>query len=103
MGSPTLAMHSLVACHEVVQRDMDVTGLGFAHGETPFEDLPARLAHARELPWLPAAVCGTGDRFETGRPQVACDVVDMEAYALAAASAISCRSASPPPGAAPRT
>jgi adenosylhomocysteine nucleosidase len=83
VGSPTLPTHSVVACHAFVQRDMDVTGLGFAHGETPFEDVPARLEVEARLPWLPQVVCGTGDRFETGPPLVPCDVVDMEAYALA--------------------
>jgi adenosylhomocysteine nucleosidase len=35
------------------------------------------------FPDLPQGVCGSGDRFETGRPAVACEVIDMEAYALA--------------------
>ena len=32
---------------------------------------------------LPAAVCGTGDFIETAKPLVPCDVMDMEAYAMA--------------------
>lgn len=82
-GSPSLPAGSIVACHRFVQRDMDVSGLGFALGTTPFEDVPAVLEFARLFPSLPAGVCGTGDRFETGRPVVECDVIDMEAYALA--------------------
>jgi adenosylhomocysteine nucleosidase len=82
-GSPTLLAGSLVACHRFVQRDMDVSGLGFAIGTTPFEDVPAMLEFPRLFPELPDGVCGTGDRFETGKPVVDCDVIDMEAYALA--------------------
>jgi adenosylhomocysteine nucleosidase len=82
-GSPTLPSGAVVACRRFVQRDMDVSGLGFALGTTPFEDVPATLEVAAMLPDLPHGVCGTGDRFETGKPVVACDVIDMEAYALA--------------------
>ena len=35
------------------------------------------------FPELPAGVCGTADSFETCAPALPCDVVDMEAYALA--------------------
>lgn len=83
VGSPTLSAGSVVACRRFVQRDMDVSGLGFELGTTPFEDVPAALEFAAMFPDLPHSVCGTGDRFETGKPLVACDVIDMEAYALA--------------------
>jgi len=82
-GSRTFATGSVVACRQFVQRDMDVTGLGFALGETPFESLPATLAFPAVFTDLPEGVCGTGDRFETGAAGLACDVIDMEAYALA--------------------
>jgi|SRR6188768_2314587 len=84
-GSRTFATGSVIACREFVQRDMDVTGLGFALGETPFEALPATLSFAPVFRGLPEGVCGTGDRFETGAAGLACDVIDMEAYALAKA------------------
>jgi adenosylhomocysteine nucleosidase len=84
-GSRTFATGSVVACREFVQRDMDVTGLGFALGETPFESLPAKLSFPSVFSGLPEGVCGTGDRFETGAAGLACDVIDMEAYALAKA------------------
>src|SRR3954453_16652839 len=64
---------------------MDVTGLGFALGETPFEALPPTLSFPVVFQHLPEGVCGTGDRFETGAAGLACDVIDMEAYALAKA------------------
>ena len=66
-----------------VQRDMDVSGLGFAVGTTPFEEVPAVLEFPVMFPELSDGICGTGDRFETGKPLVECDVIDMEAYALA--------------------
>jgi adenosylhomocysteine nucleosidase len=85
-GSPTLPTHSLVACNRFVQRDMDVSGLGFAPGVTPYEDeVPAELPFPPVFATLEQVVCGSGDRFETGAPRVACDVIDMEAYALAKA------------------
>jgi adenosylhomocysteine nucleosidase len=84
-GSRTLATGSVIACRQFVQRDMDVTGLGFALGETPFEAQPATLAFPAVFKGLPEGVCGTGDRFETGAAGLACDVIDMEAYALAKA------------------
>jgi len=83
VGSSKLAAGSVVACRRFVQRDMDVSGLGFSLGTTPFEDVPAELEFAPLFPELPEGVCGTGDRFETGKPLVDCDVIDMEAYALA--------------------
>ncbi len=83
VGSTKLSAGSLVGCRKFVQRDMDLSGLGFQLGVTPFEEAPATLEFPYLFPELPEAVCGTGDRFETGKPLVDCDVVDMEAYALA--------------------
>jgi adenosylhomocysteine nucleosidase len=84
-GSRNLPTRSVVGCRRFVQRDMDVTGLGFALGETPFETTPVTLEFPAVFAHLPEGVCGTGDRFETGEIPVACDVIDMEAYALAKA------------------
>jgi len=89
VGSPKLVAGSVVACRKFVQRDIDLSGLGFALGVTPFEEVPARLEFPRLFPELPEAVCGTGDRFETERAATSSnssldyDVVDMEGYALA--------------------
>lgn len=82
-GSPRFKTHDLVECTKFVQRDMDVSALGFAPGTTPFDEHPPMIEMLKRLPHLPEGICGTGDSFETGRPRVACDVVDMEAYALA--------------------
>ena len=87
-GSRHHAAGKLLACHEFVQRDMDVRGLGFERGSTPFDELPARLSFAPVFTDLPAAVCGTGDSFATADSEVACEVLDMEAYALARVCAL---------------
>jgi adenosylhomocysteine nucleosidase len=83
VGSRRFETGALVACHRFVQRDMDVTGLGFAKGETPFESIPAELTFPVVFEELPSGVCGSGDRFEALDEHLPWDVVDMEAYALA--------------------
>jgi adenosylhomocysteine nucleosidase len=84
-GSATLPTQALVACRRFVDRDMDVGALGFAPGVTPFDELPPVLEFAPAFPDLPEAVCGSGDSFATAHGGFDCDVVDMEAYALAKA------------------
>lgn len=83
VGSRRLPAGSLVSCSEFVQRDMDVSGLGFDLGVTPYDSTPARLKFDPLFNALPQAVCGTGDSFATDEFTMACDVVDMEAFALA--------------------
>jgi adenosylhomocysteine nucleosidase len=82
-GSRCFAPGSLVACQEFVQRDMDVSGLGFALGITPYDEAPSALTFEPLFTHLPAAVCGSGDSFATADIEVDCAVIDMEAYALA--------------------
>jgi adenosylhomocysteine nucleosidase len=82
-GSRRHPAGTLVGCHEFVQRDMDVSGLGFALGVTPFDDAPSCLRFEPVFSQLPIAVCGTGDSFATSDVGMDCTVVDMEAYALA--------------------
>ena len=83
VGSPRLPTHALVECTRFVQRDMDVRPLGVPLGTTPYDDLPAALAVPRRWPTLPEATCGSADHFVSGHDVGDCDVVDMEAYALA--------------------
>ena len=87
-GSARQPAQMLVACRRFVDRDMDVGALGFAPGVTPFDELPATLEFPALFPGLPEAVCGSGDSFATADHGPACDVVDMEAYALAKACRI---------------
>lgn len=82
-GSRHFATGAVVACHRFVQRDMDVTGLGFSHGETPFESVPRVLTFEPSLTHLPAGLCASGDSFETRAQAGEFEVLDMEAYALA--------------------
>jgi adenosylhomocysteine nucleosidase len=82
-GSRRFSTGALVACRRFVQRDMDVTGLGFAPHQTPFEDVPLELEFPEIFPALDHGVCGSGDRFEAHERDPSFDVVDMEAYALA--------------------
>jgi adenosylhomocysteine nucleosidase len=82
-GSRCFRTGDLIACHQFVQRDMDVTPLGFAHGETPYETHPAVLETPVLFPDLTDGLCGSGDSFVTGEMAMDCQVLDMEAYALA--------------------
>jgi adenosylhomocysteine nucleosidase len=82
-GSHHHATGTLVGCHEFVQRDMDVRGLGFALGVTPFDEAPPCLRFEPVFKHLPSAVCGSGDSFATAIPDLECAVIDMEAFALA--------------------
>ena len=95
-GSRELPIGELVDCTRFIQRDMDVTGMGFYRGQTPFEnDIPIMLDF-RNKPLNPDysrehhintikrhLVCGSGDNFVDDGNNWMCDVVDMEAYALA--------------------
>jgi len=82
-GSRRHAAETLVSCHEFVQRDMDVRGLGYALGVTPYDDAPPCVRFDPVFRRLPPAVCGSGDSFATADSGLDCAVVDMEAYALA--------------------
>jgi len=82
-GSRRHPTGSLIACHAFVQRDMDVTGLGVPLGTTPFETIPTMLEFAPLMEEFTNGVCGSGDTFAISEVALACDVVDMEAYALA--------------------
>nr|BFD58607.1 5'-nucleosidase [Bdellovibrio sp. CKG001]BFD62032.1 5'-nucleosidase [Bdellovibrio sp. HM001] len=82
-GSSRFKTHDLVEVSSFVQRDMDISPLGFKVGETPFDPLPGAIDLIPYFPELSSGICGTGDAFETGTPKVACDLVDMEGYALA--------------------
>lgn len=82
-GSAKFRTHELVEVSSFVQRDMDISPLGFRVGETPFDPLPSDIELIPFFSELAKGVCGTGDSFETGAPKVPCELVDMEGYALA--------------------
>lgn len=82
-GSRSIAAHTLVAANRFAQRDMDVGGLGFPPGATPFDGTPAVIEFPSVFVHLPQVLCSTADSFATDRHAVSGDVVDMEAFALA--------------------
>ena len=82
-GSQRHPTGTLIECHAFVQRDMDVSGLGFPVGVTPFEDTPLRLQFPPMFADMAQGVCGSGDSFVMAAADAAFDVLDMEAYALA--------------------
>ncbi len=89
-GSRDLPIGELVDCTKFTQRDMDVRGLGFILGQTPFEEeVPIILDydHVEFNPIGKKLRCGTGDNFVQTNEDCAwetySDVYDMEAYALA--------------------
>ena len=85
-GSRKIKKKTLVDCTKFIQRDMDVTGLGFMRGETPFEQDPPFIIQQQNVEFNPIgrnAMCGSGDNFVEDRTQYYGEVVDMEAYALA--------------------
>ena len=84
-GSRKIKKKTLTDCTSFIQRDMDVTGLGFMRGETPFEkDIPFVIPSKCNFnPIGRNATCGSGDNFVEDRTQYYGEDVDMEAYALA--------------------
>ena len=85
-GSRKVKKKTLVDCTKFIQRDMDVTGLGFLKGQTPFENLTPMILDFDHVEFNPIgrkATCGTGDNFAEDKSQYYGEVVDMEAYALA--------------------
>ena len=85
-GSRKIKKGKLVDCTKFIQRDMDVTGLGFMRGETPFEDNPPITIETPKDVFNPIgrrATCGSGDNFVEDKTNYYGEVVDMEAYALA--------------------
>ena len=82
-----IAIGELVDCTQFIQRDMDVTGLGFMKHQTPFES-PNDMVIRCTTEFNPIGknyTCGTGDSFveniKGGDSNI--DVFDMESYALA--------------------
>ena len=85
-GSRKLLIGELVDCTKFTQRDMDVTGMGFLKGQTPFEnEVPIILDydHIQFNPIGKKLRCVTGDNFVQTDKDTYSDVFDMEAYALA--------------------
>ena len=76
-GTLNKNLSGLLCVNSFEQRDIDVTGLGFKLGETPFESLSTIKFSDKGYS------CSTGDDFVTKKPKIKTDLVDMEAYAYA--------------------
>jgi len=76
-GAVNPSVSGLVQATGFVDRDMDATPQGFKLGQTPFESEDGILLGTSIL------VCGSGDTFAVEKPKIDCDIVDMEAYAIA--------------------
>ena len=85
-GSKKVKVGSLVDCTKFIQRDMDVSGLGFEKYETPFEGDKSKkidFSTFENNPLNLLLTCATGDSFTATNGAHVGDVVDMESYALA--------------------
>ena len=87
-GSLDKTISGLVAVDKVYQRDMDVRGLGFELGITPFEDNASEIklsvdSNLNKNDMVPMASCSTGDNFVSSFPELVSQIVDMELYAIA--------------------
>jgi len=82
-GSQVFETGSLVCCDRFVQRDIDVSPLGFEKYETPYSNRKIIFQYGQTVDFLPAGICGTGDCFDTSFGDPIYQLVDMEAYALA--------------------
>ena len=76
-GAINTMLNGIVECTKFYQRDMDVRGLDFELGETPFDKIK-EIIKSKD-----GYSCGTGDSFVNKKIDMEVDVVDMEAYAIA--------------------
>lgn len=84
-GSSKFGRESVINCTKFIQRDMDATKIGCKKYATPFStDKEAVLNYGLEINFLEKGICGTGDNFEVEHQTDDYNVIDMEAYALAA-------------------
>ncbi len=74
---------TIVNCTRFIQRDMDVSFLGFEKWQTPFSTDPIVIEYGQAVNDLVQGLCGTGDSFDASEAAAHFDAVDMEAYALA--------------------
>tara|TARA_B100001094_G_C18177850_1_gene798968 strand:- start:627 stop:1190 length:564 start_codon:yes stop_codon:yes gene_type:complete len=74
-GAVNKNISGLVEVTGFVDRDMDATPLNFKLGQTPYE--------TDVMIGKPGIICASGDTFATSKPKIECDIVDMEAYAIA--------------------
>ena len=71
-GSHSFKQGELVECTSFIQR-----------WPNDFNPITGKILNTNGVSNLPKVTCGTGDFIETAKPLVQCDVMDMEAYAMA--------------------
>jgi adenosylhomocysteine nucleosidase len=71
-GSHSFKQGDLVECTSFIQRVAN-----------DFYPIKSPILKTKGKTSLPQVICGTGDFIETAKPLVTCDVMDMEAYAMA--------------------
>ena len=77
-GAIKKELSGIVECTKFYQRDMDARSLlNLKLGETPFDPI-STITISNE-----GYTCASGDRFVKSQLEIECDIVDMEAYALA--------------------
>lgn len=83
-GSRRLEQAQVYQVQAVEYRDMDASALGFPKGQTPFLDLPVRVALPHRIPDLPAANLATGASIVNGAAYdaITAEMVDMETFAV---------------------
>ncbi len=89
-GGHKVPLHQILPASRFFQADMDVSPLGFAIGQTPFEEGTGELFPSFDLSQTAisaglneALPCFTADRFTTQSPVDHPCLFDMEAFALA--------------------
>ena len=76
-GAINKNLQGIIECTKFYQRDMDVRGLDFEIGETPFDKIKEIKTSDKGFS------CGSGDNFVNKKVEMNIDAVDMEAYAIA--------------------
>ena len=77
-GSINPKLKGLIKCTTFIQRDMDARGLlNLQLGETPFDNISTIVFGEG------GKICASGDNFVKNKIEIKCDLVDMEAYAIA--------------------
>ena len=78
-GAVNTSLNGLIRIKKFIQHDIDCSPLGFEKGVTPYDQIQD-ISLSND-----GYTCGSGDFFVSESMDLSCDVVDMEAYALAKA------------------
>jgi adenosylhomocysteine nucleosidase len=82
-GSSKLNRHQIYQCESFVQKDMDVSAIGYKKYITPGDFKEQVFQYKYLTTNLEQAICGTADSFAISSNDDIWDLNDMEGYALA--------------------